>query len=249
MPTTHIHEHNELYFLVSGQTEYFVGTSIYRINDGDFILIPKGVFHRTDNSRFPNLERILINFDDEFLGEEYAPYLAEMTANPHIRLPENEIPRFLRLLQKIEQETNSDQKGCNELTQLYFKELIVMLSRHRRTDDFSELTSAQQIVQDAARYINLNYRKPLNLEVLAQKYSVSEGYFSKIFKNYTGIRVREYINLSRVLAAKDLFETTDLQVTEVAFECGFNDSNYFSEVFKKITGVSPKKYSLNNKSI
>ncbi len=247
MATPHTHEHNELYFLVNGQTTYFVETSIYLLNAGDFIFIPKGKFHQTDNSRFPRLERILINFDDAFAGDEFIPYIEEFKVNPHIRLPEEQLQKFYKLMQKIERESDCQDKNAQELQRLYFRELLLLLSRHRLTDIPNELSDIQRTVQDAIRYISINYKQPLDLCTLAQKYSLSQGYFSKIFKKYTGMRVRKYINITRVLAAREMLSTTSLPITDVAFECGFNDSNYFSQVFKQITGTTPKKISKASK--
>ncbi len=243
MHSPHIHDYHELYFLESGQTTYFVGNSIYILNSGDFIFIPRGQLHQTDNSRYPYLERVLLNFDDSFISERCISILEELKNAPHIRLPETEISQFRKIIKKIEQEASSDEKNSCILQQLYLHELLVLLCRHRKEDSIPDFGSAYRIAQETAKYISTNYKQPLSLGILAQKYSVSEGYLSKLFKKYTGMGVNQYINISRVLAAKELLASTHMQVTDVAFECGFNDSNYFSQVFKSIAGITPKQYS------
>ncbi len=248
MPDLHIHEHHELYYLENGETSYFCGNSIYHLKTGDFILIPKGTFHRTDNSAYPNLERVLFNFDDEFLGVEYYRFFEELARSPHIVLPESKLPSIRRLIEKTESEDLAGNDENIMLKQLYFRELLILLSRYRKKDTQIEYSGAQKIAQDAAVYISENYRQELSLSSLAKKYSVSVGYFSKLFKKHTGMGVNEYISITRTVAAKELFDTTDMTVTEVAFECGFNDSNYFSQIFKRSTGLSPKKYSMLSKN-
>ncbi len=250
MHSPHTHDYHELYFLENGQTTYFVENSIYIINAGDFIFIEDGKFHQTDSSRSPYIERVIINFDNKFLGEDYISLLNEIKENPHIRLPEAEVPRFKKLLNKIEKEASSDEENTEILQRIYLYELLVLILRYRKHEFVQNFSNTYKIAQDLANFISTNYRQQIDLALLAQTYSVSSGYLSKLFKKYTGIGVNHYINICRVRAAKELFESTDMSVTEAAYECGFNDSNYFSQVFKKETGYTPKKYSVmfKNKS-
>ena len=76
---------------------------------------------------------------------------------------------------------------------------------------------------------------------------MSASYFSKQFKSVTGVGLNEYINIIRIGASEKLLLSGNLPITQVAMECGFNDSNYFAAVFKKLKGITPKKYSLLNK--
>ena len=101
-----------------------------------------------------------------------------------------------------------------------------------------------RIIQSAARFISENFTKPLNLNDIAKLHAMSPAHFSRQFKKITGVGLSEYINITRVTAAEKLLLNTDMQITRIAEECGFNDSNYFAAVFKKIKGITPKKYSV-----
>ncbi len=243
MHSPHIHDYHELYFLENGHTTYFVENSIYILNSGDFIFIPCGQFHQTDNSQYPYLERVLLNFDDSFINPECLTLLDELKSTPHIHLPDTEIPKFRRIIKRIEQETTHDDKKSLLLQQIYLHELLILLCRNKKIDSAPDFGSAYRVAQETAKYISTNYKQSLSLSILAKKCSVSEGYLSKLFKKYTGMGINQYINISRIMAAKELFESTDLSVTAIAYECGFNDSNYFSQVFKHIVGITPKKYA------
>ena len=70
---------------------------------------------------------------------------------------------------------------------------------------------------------------------------------SKQFKSVMGIGFNEYINIVRVTASEKLLLSTNAPITQIAMDCGFNDSNYYAAVFKKIKGITPKKFSLQNK--
>lgn len=75
----------------------------------------------------------------------------------------------------------------------------------------------------------------------------SESYISRRFKSTVGVSINEYINFIRVSKAVEILESKKMPITEIAINCGFNDSNYFSTVFKKLKGVTPYKYMKANR--
>jgi AraC family L-rhamnose operon transcriptional activator RhaR len=72
--------------------------------------------------------------------------------------------------------------------------------------------------------------------------TISENYFSKLFKEVAGINFSEYVQKVRIDEACRLLRETDLKVLEVALRVGFNDLKFFYDVFKKITGKTPGDY-------
>lgn len=246
MPGMHVHNKHELYFLEEGGTKYFVGNEIYILKPGDFIFVPKDVFHMTDKFECDSYTRILMVFDDDYIGEEYLKYVDFLKEKKCIRIPSSKLYRFYDIFAKLEHETQHRSKDYEELYKLYLREILVLMSRYQTfSEDFTELNDSYQLVQNAAEYISRNYDSDLSLELLSQKFSLSKSYFSRLFKEVTGVGVSEYINISRISIAEKLLAQGNLSITEVANRCGFNDSNYFATVFKKIKGISPKKYSLS----
>ena len=75
------------------------------------------------------------------------------------------------------------------------------------------------------------------------------GLHNKI-KGLTGLSTSNYINLVRLQKAKELLETTNLNVNEISFKVGFTMREYFSKLFKKEYGSSPKQFRVQqNKEI
>ena len=124
---------------------------------------------------------------------------------------------------------------------------MLFISRHRLNEIPDKTSEIHKLIQDAANYVSQNSSADLSLTTIAKKYNVSTGYFSKSFKNVTGMRFSEYINITRVSAASKLLETTNMSITDSSAEFGFDDSNYFAAVFKKYKGVTPKKYAVQFK--
>ena len=107
-------------------------------------------------------------------------------------------------------------------------------------------TKAKPLNEKICLYIQRHYSIDLTTDLLCRKFLCSKSHFSHSFKRYTGKSLREYITDIRLNYAKQLLEYSSLNITQIAFSVGFNDSNYFSNVFKQKIGVSPLAYIKSN---
>lgn len=82
----------------------------------------------------------------------------------------------------------------------------------------------------------------LNIDMLATELSMSRTVFYKKVKSLLGITPIDLIRDIRIKRSIQLLEVGGFSLTEIAYMCGFSDSNYFSKCFKKITGYTPSKY-------
>ena len=110
------------------------------------------------------------------------------------------------------------------------------LVRKHATQDYSPP------VQQALVCIETDLAGDLSLRTLAQKLNISSSYLSTIFKKETGQTLTDLVAQRRVERAKELLQTTRLQIQTVALHCGIVDVHYFSKIFKKVTGQTPKEY-------
>ncbi len=94
-------------------------------------------------------------------------------------------------------------------------------------------------LNNCIKYIHNNYNKDISLQDVANMENLNKYYFCNIFKKFTGQTFKEYQNKLRITKAIELLSTTDMSITEIAFLCGYNDSNYFSRKFHQITGKTP----------
>lgn len=92
------------------------------------------------------------------------------------------------------------------------------------------------------RYIDAHYKEPLTLQSISKALHISPYYLCHIFKENTDSSVMEYLNTSRINAAKELLKTESGSVKDIAFETGFSDPNYFCRVFKRVTGITPSAF-------
>lgn len=81
------------------------------------------------------------------------------------------------------------------------------------------------------------------MDEIAQICGVSEGYFRKLFREYSGVNPIEFRQKHRIEKAKQLLLLDTHSIGEIADELNFSDIYHFSKTFKKITGISPQKYA------
>ncbi len=105
-----------------------------------------------------------------------------------------------------------------------------------------EKPGEKKIFQNALIFIYENYNRKILCADVARAVGYSEEYLRQIFKSESKISIMQYINNVRMSRGAELLKNTDYSVTDVAFSCGFDDSNYFSTAFKKRYGAPPKKY-------
>ena len=92
------------------------------------------------------------------------------------------------------------------------------------------------------RYMETHYDKDISLETVAAHVGLSPYYFSKRFKQRTGINFVDALTTIRVEKAKQLLRTTDMSLKEICYKVGYRDPNYFSRVFKKAVAITPSQF-------
>lgn len=101
----------------------------------------------------------------------------------------------------------------------------------------------RQIIEDTLEYIQENLTTDMDLALLAKRASFSRIYFHKLFKASTGRTIHQYIEEQRIKKSINLMISTDMTLSQVAYECGFSSQSYFCYAFKRNTGLTPRAYT------
>ncbi|MGV3706501.1 MAG: GlxA family transcriptional regulator [Arcticibacter sp.] len=97
-------------------------------------------------------------------------------------------------------------------------------------------------IQKAQDYIEKKYEERITVEDLAELLHVGRRTFERRFKDATNNTPIEYIQRVRIEAAKQFFEVSRKNVSDVMYDVGYTDTKAFREIFKKITGLTPIEY-------
>ncbi|CAM4226528.1 AraC family transcriptional regulator [Paenibacillus alkaliterrae] len=250
MNNTHYHKSYEIYYLFRGERKFFIRDSVYHVHPGDMVLVDSNAVHKTSELSEPNHERVVLHFAQSYFAElspEDTDLLLTPFADVHplIRLNLKERMYVEELLGSLLSELSECPPGYQLHIRNMMIELLLFTARRtlkRKALPDIELTSVQRKVTDIIRHINLHYREPLHLDILAKQFFISKGHLCRVFKEVTGFGFAQYINITRVKEAEHLLRETDWSVTQVSEHCGFENFSHFGKVFKNLSGLSPRAY-------
>lgn len=97
-------------------------------------------------------------------------------------------------------------------------------------------------VQKALNMIEARLQNPPSLAELSSFSGLGRTYFPFVFKEVTGMRLRDYLIRIRVNKAKKLLRDSDSKIKQIAYTVGFKNPDYFCRIFKKKTGMSPTEW-------
>lgn len=106
--------------------------------------------------------------------------------------------------------------------------------------------SKKEVMHEIVAYVENNYQNDIYLDFVADRFNLSPKYLSRAFKKYTNVRFVDYLNEIRISHAKELLNTTDETIMDIAKQVGFNSRNTFYRVFKNSQGVTPAEYRSKN---
>ena len=250
MHDDHIHDHYELYYLISGERFYFIKDRSYRIVAGDLVFIDRHAVHKTSDVGIPDHERIVIYLHRSILEQLYPEWIHMLDEPfkwdiPVLRLPLYESRYVTDTIEKMKRELTQLQPSSSLLFRHQMVELL--LHAHRQSQHNKYLiheneTPIRRKIADIARYLNDHLADPLSLSDVAQQFYISPFYLSRIFKETTGFTYSNYINLTRIKEAQRLLRESTLPISEIAMQCGFDNFSHFGKTFKKVSHVSPREY-------
>ena len=247
MPRHHSHPYFELFYVEKGSAHIVTDNDIYDLSPGDFLLIPPHEFHYT-NYHSSDCKRSTVFFRDSDISPQL---IAKMPGNEsffqHIRIfqvPNAYQPQVSEIIRQMATEERIDDEYAPFILQSMFNALMFLCRRHcmfyQDIPDNIHTTDRQLVT--AARYISEHYMEQITTKDVANASGFSPNYLTRKFREATGLGIRQYLIFIRLQhAASELLSTRD-SITQIAFRCGFTDSNYFKDVFKKNYGMSPSSY-------
>ncbi|MDX1401300.1 MAG: helix-turn-helix domain-containing protein, partial [Kiloniellales bacterium] len=105
------------------------------------------------------------------------------------------------------------------------------------------------VVAEIQVWIASHYAQPNPVAAMAKRSGLTERTFIRRFKAATGYAPLNYVQTMRIEESKQILETTDDPIDNIALAVGYDDPNSFRRLFKRTTGVSPSRYRQRFKSI
>ena len=245
----HWHPELELIRVLKGKLHLNLANKEYDLEEGCFVLITSNLPH----SAIPdNCEYDCIVFDSTILlGKNEETNLLITRVMEHAIIPQYVFPAednpiihdsAWHLFDSFAARTSGYQTIV--LGALYIiMGMIMRRGLYTISDQKSEFAFRKSVkLQQAINFIEESFQKHLTLEDIATSIGMTPKSFCRFFKDMAHCSPIDYLNNYRIDRAGYQMLTTDMTVTEIALENGFNDLSYFIKTFKKYKGTTPKKY-------
>ena len=149
-------------------------------------------------------------------------------------------------INKLIKECMSTSITKDALADLTLQELLIRIiqTQTAKAIDDGLFTDPNNPITQVIEYIRLNLKENISLKRLSEKSCMSTTSFYRLFKRELGMSPIEFVLNEKIRCAKQLLKNPTIQINEVCYLSGFEDSNYFIRLFKKHEGITPKQYQL-----
>lgn len=252
----HCHDFCELVFITQGSGIHVAEGLKFQLEAGDVFVLKEKQYHafkvkdqkltvvniKYDATHyahiFHNLDQ-LAGFNLLFKLEPL--YREEYVFDSHLRLNEVQLNHALSIINEISEEYKEQVEGYQTMVDLLFTQLVVYISRSY-SQSVQQQDNNMLNMGEVLSYINRHYAETIRLEQLAAKANMSVNHFLRMFKVVTGQSPIGFLLQTRLEKAKEIIRNSSLPISQIAYQCGFQDSNYFSRQFKKHFGISPREF-------
>lgn len=241
MPHFHYHTSYELFYIKSGAANFILGNKSHTIYDGNLLVIPPYVPHRSIYATDKETYRIELQIKHSLLSENMSRILKHLSENPCYTISLKYQTQVLNLFAQMSTEQHSIKDYTADLCLAYISEFLITVYRNAVRCEASTDSTAL-LPQKIMAYISENYYRNITIAELSAEFNVCDSTIYKSFKKHTGLKITDYINFTRVMNAERLMRETELSLTEISYQCGFNDCNYFSIVFKRYKNMAPARF-------
>ena len=98
-----------------------------------------------------------------------------------------------------------------------------------------------------AVFVAANYKRSIQVKKIAEAVDLHPDYATALFKKAFGISLSNYLIDHRIAHAQRMLTATQVKITEIAFDAGFNSISRFNAAFKKSCGCTPRQYRRNHR--
>lgn len=256
-PFWHFHPEIELVYVNKGQGKRHIGNHLSYFNNSQLLLIGSNLPHNGFTDRLTiNGSETLVQFKPEFLGEHFFD-IPEMEAIQKLfERSKKGLVFGVKTKQKlgVKIEKLAEKDGFKKI--LLLLEILHGLTKSQdytvlNADGFAFETAPQDStkIDIIFKHVNEHFRTHISLDEIADKVSMTAPAFCRYFKKVTGKTFTKLVNEYRVVHVTKLLLESNMSITDICFECGFNNFSHFNKLFKEITGKSASKYRSELKKI
>ncbi|MBQ8048432.1 MAG: helix-turn-helix domain-containing protein [Bacteroidales bacterium] len=250
----HRHKEFELNFIEKGKgVRRIVGDSVEEIGDYELVLIGGADLEHVweqGKCRSKDIREITIQFSGDIFGTELLSKNQFASIRRMLRRAEHglafPLSSIMRVYSTLDDIANENERFVQFLKFLYvlYELSISDDARVLASSSFAHTARSNESrrVEKVKQYINDHYAKPLKLADLAGLVGMSPVSFSRFFRQRTGRTLSDYIVDIRLGYAARMLVDSSKNISEICYECGFNNLSNFNRTFKSKRNYTPRDF-------
>ena len=237
----HWHKMYELYVFISGEGNFLVGNTVYKLQPGDMVLLRPGEFHQFVPTSPEDYERYSLHFEKDLMdGDDLllAPFHDREMGENNLLRPDR--ATVLDILKRLDMSLRLPPDYCRAMSRFVLGELLTYVAVFAKTQE--RLIGGDQLpplVERMLQYIHEHLTDSLNLDILSEQVFMTKPHIGRVFKSAMGIAPMEYVTRKRIQLARQYLQA-GMRAEETAVRCGFGDYSSFYRAYKRIMGRSPR---------
>lgn len=252
----HWHDEFEIIYVRSGFLTVSISGESYIGKTGDAFVVSPGNLHLM-GSQTGTVDYYTFLFPLKYISFRTDDMLDEKLLEPlnsgHLMICPRVKDTAKELCEQLIEiyEAKNDESVSKITTQVRTKIILLqfILEMWKKGFVIENDTSGRNTVEkEMVSYIQQNFTGKISLREFGEQFHLSEKYISRYFKEHFHITLSQYVTYLRLEHAKQLLQDTDIPVTDVAMQSGYQNVSYFIRSFQKAYAVSPLKYRKNNYS-
>lgn len=246
----HWHEEMEIVYVYEGPLYLTIDNQNYIGKKGDIFLVNSKEIHemyvQDSNVRYGTLlfplNSLLFQENDETTRKYLQPLCRGEVIFSHTLGNKELSEKIFSIIVEIVDINKEKVPAYRFGTKALLLQIIFLLFHNHL--ELSNLQSQKNstLNREIITFIGERYTTNLTLAEIADTFHMSYKYFSRYFKNTFNTTLSDYIMKLRMERAESLLSTTELPVTEISLQTGFNNISFFIRSFKKAYGYSPLQY-------
>ena len=241
MGVIHSHDCICIEILVSGKAINRMHNSDTVMTPGSAVMLSQIDFHQviiSENSSF-----VYLAFDENIISKDINTLWGVDRHPVTVHFEPSEFRHILYLSKELIAENDSHNKYRDEIISAALSFIVAKILRAAPENMVvQERDTHINDMLDLLTYIRSHFKEKLTLEKLSKIANFSPNYLCSAFKKHVGVSLRYHLQTLRLNYALNLVKMTDMSISDICHESGFESMSHFSKVFKETFGNSPSYY-------
>jgi AraC family transcriptional regulator, transcriptional activator of pobA len=245
----HRHDFYQIFWMTEGAPSFNLDFDRMSIEAHTLVFVPPGAVH-TFGAR-NNAEGFILSFEEDFLESEghsvdlfaECPALDPAQIRTLLAVPDSSVEIVDGYCRRIFEEFTAKREGYRSATAALLRLLLVevrrCLSYQTSPSSFRKYSSL------TARFLRTLSARPYQVTTaseVARLLGVSRSWLNQRVRQETEKNLTDHLQGRLILESKRLLAHSDLNVSEVAYQLGFEDPSYFTRLFRQMEGLSPREF-------